>query len=262
MRRMQRERILGIFSLCAVFAVSHATCEGERRKIPEGVKGTQGAASADELAKKDRLSFIEASRNEYPQYKNLTVDFTLKGRVSNEELYYTGELEATADHLKIKLKDAVFLSPLLTLDIGKVKVTLKDHARNKTESIPRADYQWVELFGRSFPVRFFEPLMRGYLPEDASGAESAYARTSAGDILVRSDNDSFEAAMYFNEARLKKIFYRDKLKGEILVFYLGNFFKKRIYPQTLKIEHSRSNDFLTMEFKGLNVTGEARVKKK
>lgn len=258
---LRSERFLRILSLCVVFAVTHATCEGERRKIPDGVKGTQNAASADELAKKDRLAFIDSSSKEYPAYKNLTVDFTLRGRVSGEELYYLGELEATADNLKIKLKDAVFLSPLLTLDIGKVKVTLKDHARNKTDSIPRADYQWVELFGRSFPVRFFEPLMRGYLPGDASAAESAFARTTAGEVLVRSDNDSFEAAMYFSESRLKKIFYRDKLKGEILVFYLGSFFKKRAYPQTLKIEHSRSNDFLTLEFKGLNVTGEVPAKK-
>lgn len=261
MRLPHRENILRIISLCAAFAVIQATCEGERRKIPEGVKGTQNASSADELQKKDRLAFIDSSRKEYPVYKNLAVDFTLKGRVSGEELFYMGELEATADNLRIKLKDAVFLSPLLTLDIGKAKVTLKDHARNKTDSIPRADYQWVELFGRSFPVRFFEPLMRGYLPEDASAADSAFARTTAGEVLVRSDNDSFEAAMYFGEARLKKIFYRDKMKGEILVFYLGSFFKNRAYPQTLKIEHSRSNDFLTLEFKGLKVTGEATARK-
>ena len=97
--------------------------------------------------------------------------------------------------------------------------------------------------------------MRGFLPADANDRESSFAKTSAGEILVRANNPSYEAAMYFNKASLQKIFYRDKVRGEILVFYLGNFFKKRAYPQTLKIEHSRTNDHLTLAFRGLRVTG-------
>ena len=223
---------------------------GENTKKPQ-----TNNPGADELSVKDADLFRKEAAAFYGAYKSLGVAFTLKGKVNNEELYYEGELTSTETNLKINLKDAVFLSPLITLDIGKEKVTLKDHARNKTQSIPRADYQWVELFGRTFPVRFFEPLMRGFLPEDASAKESTFARTPAGEVLVRSDNNSFEAAMYFNENKLKKIFYRDKIKGEILIFHLANFFKNRTYPQVLKIEHSRANDYLTLAFKGLRVTG-------
>jgi hypothetical protein len=70
-----------------------------------------------------------------------------------------------------------FSHPLLTLEIGDNTVSMKDHARNKKESIARKDYQWVELFGRSFPVSFFEPLMRGFVPADATAAQSTYLST-------------------------------------------------------------------------------------
>jgi hypothetical protein len=234
--------------VAALFFV-RGSCGGSTRKP------VQPGAEADELASKEARAFRKDAAAFYGSYKTLSVSFTLKGKVNGEELYYEGELSSTDKSLKINLKDAVFLSPLITLEIGKDRVTLKDHARNKTETIPRADYQWVELFGRSFPIRFFEPLMRGFLPEDALAEDSTFAKTPAGEILVRSYNNSFEAAMYFAEARLKKIFYRDKVKGEILIFHLGTPFKNRSYPQTLKIEHSRMNDYLALTFRGLRVTG-------
>lgn len=237
-------------TLGVLFIGLRATCGGETVKTP------QGPGSADELSKKEVQQFFDEAGARYPQYKSLSVSFTLKGKVNNEELYYEGELSASGDDLRIHLKDAVFLSPLLTLDVGKDRVRLKDHARNKTETVPRAEYQWVDLFGRAFPLRFFEPLMRGFLPADATDRESSFAKTSAGEILVKSSNSSYEAAMYFQDAALKKIFYRDKLRGEILVFHMANFFKKRNYPQVLKIEHSRTNDHLTLSFRGLRVTGE------
>ncbi len=246
----------GAFFVAAVFILAvRATCGGDT------VKTGPGADSPDSLSKKDAQQFISETTARYAQYKSLSVSFTLKGKVNNEELYYEGELSAKGDDLRIHLKDAVFLSPLLTLEIGKERVKLKDHARNKTETVPRADYQWVDLFGRAFPLRFFEPLMRGFLPADATDRESAYARTSAGEVMVRANNTSYEAAMYFQNAALQKIFYRDKLRGEILVFHMGNFFKKRTYPQTLKIEHSRTNDYLTLAFRGLRVTGEDAANK-
>ena len=238
-----------------LFLTLRATCGGDTVKKP------QGEESPDGLSKKETQQFFDETSARYPQYKTLAVSFTLKGKVNNEELYYEGELSAKGDDLRIHLKDAVFLSPLLTLDIGKERVKLKDHARNKTETVPRSEYQWVDLFGRAFPLRFFEPLMRGFLPADATDRENSFARTSAGEILVRTNNTSYEAAMYFQNAALQKIFYRDKLRGEILVFHMGNFFKKRTYPQTLKIEHSRTNDYLTLSFRGLRVTGEEAAPK-
>lgn len=206
------------------------------------------------LDKNERQKFRSEATANYPAYRNLRVSFSLKGRVDNQELYYLGDIEASPALLKIKLTDAIFLSPLMTLEIGEQKVVLKDHARNKTESIARADYQWVELFGRSFPVRFFEPLMRGYLPDDAFSAQSSLDRTASGEILSRFADDSFEAALYFNEEKLRKIFYRDKIRGEILIFELGNFFAERAYPRKLRIEHSRGNDFLQLDFKNLRVS--------
>ena len=198
----------------SVSLFSGATCRGEAPRQADG-------PTAQELGKNERAQFLASTALNYPAYRSLRVGFTLKGKVDNQELYYEGELNASAAALKIRLTDAVFLSPLLTLEIGETRVTLRDHARNKTESIARADYQWVELFGRSFPVRFFEPLMRGYLPQDAAAADTVLQRTSGGDTLARVNNNAFEAALYFNEARLRKIFYRDKLRGEILVFELG-----------------------------------------
>lgn len=228
---------------------------------PKVIQNPQANSAADFLSKKDAQEFVQNASGRYAQYKNLKVNFTLKGKVNNEELYYEGELSATPDNLKIHLKDAVFLSPLITLDIGKERVRFKDHARNKTESVPRAEYQWVDLFGRAFPLRFFEPLMRGFLPADATDRESTFAETSAGEVLVRANNDSYEAAMYFKETALRKIFYRDKVRGEILVFYLGDFFKKRTYPQNLKIEHSQTNDHIALTFRALRVTGEQSTTK-
>lgn len=232
--------------LSALLVFPRATCK------PEGQRQAD-APSARDLGKAERDRFLAEAALNYPAYRSLRVAFTLKGRVDNQELYYEGELNATPTDLRIRLTDAVFLSPLLTLEIGESKVTLKDHARNKTESIARADYQWVELFGRSFPVRFFEPLMRGFLPADASSAESTLQRTTGGDTLARVTNSAFEAALYFTDAKLRKIYYRDKLRGEILVFELGTFFRNRTYPQRMRIEHSRSNDFLQLDFKGLRV---------
>jgi len=221
-----------------------------------------GAAKADTLSAQQAEAFRREIAAVYPTYKNLKVSFTLKGKVDNQELYYEGQLSATPTSLTLRLTDAVFLSPLLTLEIGESTVTMKDHARNKKESIARKDYQWVELFGRLFPVSFFEPLMRGFVPADATAPQSTYVSTQGGDTQVRSVNDSYEAALYFNENRLRKIFYRDKLRGEILVFQLGTLFKNRAYPQSMRIEHSRTNDYLTLNFKNLQVSGEnAKVKK-
>lgn len=233
-------------ALGSLLVFPRATCKGEGPKQVD-------APSAQELDKKEREKFLSEAALNYPPYRSLRVGFMLKGKVDNQELYYEGELNASTAALKIRLTDAVFLSPLLTLEIGETRVTLKDHARNKTESIARADYQWVELFGRSFPVRFFEPLMRGFLPEDASAKNTTLQRTAGGDTLARVNNNAFEAALYFNEAKLKKIFYRDKLRGEILVFELASFFKNRTYPQKMRIEHLRSNDYLQLDFKGLRV---------
>lgn len=238
----------------ACLFILHASCSREVRKVPEGVQGGRLAAnSADELKDKEQRDFVEKARREYLAYSKLSVAFTLKGKIANEELYYEGELSSDDQLLKIKLKDAVFLSPLLTLEIGKSTVVLRNHAQNKVESIPRSQYQWVELFGRAFPVRFFEPLMRGYLPPDATDKESLFARTAAGDTLVRADNSSFEAALYFAEFKLKKIFYRDKETGDILIFQMLQLFKARNYPQVLRIEHSRTNDNLTLTFRDLKV---------
>jgi hypothetical protein len=217
--------------------------------------------SVDSLSSKEAEAFRRELAVVYPAYKTLKVGFTLKGKVDNQEVYYEGAMSATPAKLTIRLTDAVFLSPLLTLEIGETTVTLQDHARNKKESIPRKDYQWVELFGRSFPVRFFEPLMRGFVPADAIDSSSTYLSTPGGDTQVRSSNDSYEAALYFNDNRLRKIFYRDKMRGEILVFQIGALFKNRAYPQKMRIEHSRSNDYLTLDFKGLRVTGETTPKK-
>ena len=235
-----------VIALAALLVLPRATCKGEGPKQVDG-------PSAQDLGKKEREKFLAEAALNYPPYRTLRVAFTLKGKVDNQELYYEGELNATPTNLKIKLTDAVFLSPLLTLEIGESKVTLKDHARNKIESIPRADYQWVELFGRSFPVRFFEPLMRGFLPEDTSAKDTILQNTAGGDTLARVNNNAFEAALYFYEAKLRKIFYRDKLRGEILVFEMVSFFRNRTYPQKMRIEHSRSNDYLQLDFKNLRV---------
>ncbi len=241
--------------LCAVWLALLLGCGGNA-----AVK-TSAAGAADSLSDQEVEAFRRGLTATYPAYKTLKVSFTLKGKVDNQELYYEGEMSATPASLTLKLTDAVFLSPLLTLEIGEATVTLKDHARNKRESIARKDYQWVELFGRSFPVRFFEPLMRGFVPTDAMAPASTYLSTPGGDTQVRATNDSYEAALYFNENKLRKIFYRDKLRGEILVFQIGTLFKTRAYPQKLRIEHSRSNDYLTLDFKGLRVTGEPPQKK-
>jgi len=223
------------------------------RKVPDGVGTKTPAKSADELSAKDKKEFLAQANAGYKPYKSLFVAFTLKGKIGREELYYEGELFSTPTNLKITLKDAVFLSPLLTLDIGQKIVTLKNYGQNKTESIPRSDYQWVELFGRSFPVRFFEPLMRGFLPEDVSSSESLYARTASGEVMVRTENFSFEAAMYFAENILKKIFYRDKTSGDILVFQMMQLFPARNYPKVLRIEHTRAEDNLTLQFRNLSI---------
>jgi hypothetical protein len=223
-----------------------ASCSG---KGPRQIEGP----TAQELPPGEREQFRISTAKNYPAYRSLQVAFTLKGKVENQELYYEGELSATESKLKIRLTDAVFLSPLLTLEIGETTVSLKDHARNKTESIARSDYQWVELFGRSFPVRFFEPLMRGYLPPDAAAADTVLQKTAGGDTLARVNNNAFEAALYFSEAKLRKIYYRDKLRSEILIFEMYAFFKNRTYPQKMRIEHSRSNDYLELSFKNLRV---------
>lgn len=227
---------------------------------PQVTPGSSNAA--ENLSDKEAEAFRREIDQNYPPYKTLRVSFTLKGKVDNQELYYEGQLTATPTTLTLRLTDAVFLSPLLTLEIGETSVSQKDHARNKKETIARKDYQWVELFGRSFPVSFFEPLMRGFVPTDATASKSSYLATPGGDTQVRSLNDSYEAAMYFNENKLRKIFYRDKLRGEILVFQLGSYFKNRAYPQNLRIEHSRTNDHLALQFKNLQVTGEPAKTKK
>ncbi|HNJ67534.1 MAG TPA: hypothetical protein PKW28_16690, partial [Turneriella sp.] len=98
-----------------------------------------------------------------------------------------------------------------------------------------------------------EPLMRGFLPGDASAKDTTFQNTAGGDTLARVNDGAFEAALYFNEAKLRKIFYRDKQRGEILVFEMSAFFKNRTYPQKMRIEHSRSNDYLLLDFKGLRV---------
>jgi len=247
MQSPRRNLYLVVASL-AVLSL-RASCGNKQKPPPVG-----NGPTSEELSRGEAEKFRKEVTSFYAPYKSLSVGFTLKGKVSNEELFYEGDLSSSAASLKLGLKDAVFLSPLITLDIGKEKVSLRDHARAKVESIPRSEYQWVELFGRTFPVRFFEPLMRGMLPEDAVAKDSVYARTGAGEVLVRSNNDSFEAAMYFSGTQLVKIFYRDKIRGEILIFHIGAFFKKGNYPQTLKIEHSRANDYLTLAFKGLRVT--------
>lgn len=245
-RRTLTRAIPVAIALGILLVFPRATCKGEGPKQVDG-------PTAQDLGKKERDKFLAEATLNYAPYRSLRVAFTLKGKVDNQELYYEGELSATPTNLKIKLTDAVFLSPLLTLEIGENKVTLKDHARNKTESIARADYQWVELFGRSFPVRFFEPLMRGFLPGDASAKDTTFQNTAGGDTLARVNDGAFEAALYFNEAKLRKIFYRDKQRGEILVFEMSAFFKNRTYPQKMRIEHSRSNDYLLLDFKGLRV---------
>ncbi|MBV6493182.1 MAG: hypothetical protein LDLANPLL_01197 [Turneriella sp.] len=215
--------------------------------------------STQELNSLEREDFQKKISHNYLPYKSLSVAFTLKGKIGGEEIFYEGELTSQQDSLKIQLKDAVFLSPLLTLTIGKDTVTLNDHARAKLEKIPRAEYRWVNLFGRLYPIHFFEPLMRGFLPVEVSLDSSSFTKTAAGEILVRTDNDSFEAALYFKEAALKKIFYRDKSKGEILVFQLGNPFKVRLYPQSLRIEHTSQNDSITLLFKNLRVKGTKKI---
>lgn len=253
----QGHRIWAIryFLLC-ILSVSafRATCGGEIKTESKKID------SANALSDKEIADFKSALAVQYPAYTKLSVAFTLKGKVSNEELYYEGELSANATDLRIQLKDAVFLSPLLSLNIGSEKVTMRDIAHNKTQSVARADYQWVELFGRMFPVRFFEPLMRGLLPADATAAGSSYEKTAAGEVLVRSDNNAFEAALYFKDARLQKIFYRDKTQGEIIIFHIGAPFNDRAYPRAIKIELARSNDYLALNFKALRIQG--NVKKK
>lgn len=236
-----------VVALLALLVLPSTSCKSKELNLAN-------VATAQELSKKEREQFLAEALRNYPPYRTLRVAFTLKGKVDNQELYYEGELNATPTNLKIKLTDAVFLSPLLTLEIAETQVTLKDHARNKSESIARADYKWVELFGRSFPVRFFEPLMRGFLPQDTTAAGTELQKTLGGDTLARVQDSAFEAALYFNDAKLRKIFYRDKLRGEILVFEMSNFYKNRTYPQRLRIEHSRSNDYLQLEFKGLRVS--------
>lgn len=210
--------------------------------------------SANALTKQELAAFRTEVAKNYPAYKRLKVQFTLKGKIDSQELFYEGEISATEKNLQILLKDAVFLSPLLSVNFGADTVIVKDIARNKTQRLVREEYSWVELFGRSFPVRFFEPMMRGFLPQDATAAESTYERTSAGEILVRSRTDNFEAALYFSGGVLTKLFYRDKTRGEILVFNLASPFKERNYPKTLSIELTRSTDFLKLNFKGLRVT--------
>jgi len=254
-RILPRLRNIRYFLLCLLsVSAFRASCGGAKKIESKNID------SANALSDKEITDFKKAIATQYPAYTKLSVAFTLKGKVSNEELYYEGELSANATDLRIQLKDAVFLSPLLSLNIGNEKVTMRDIAHNKTESVARADYQWVELFGRTFPVRFFEPLMRGLLPADATAAESSYEKTAAGEVLVRSDNSAFEAALYFKDARLQKIFYRGKVKGEIIVFYIGAPFKDRTYPRAIKIELARSNDYLALSFKGLRIQSSATKK--
>lgn len=239
-------RRIAAITLAVLILQTCQTAANEKNPISE--------VSANALTKQELAAFrAEVARN-YPPYKKLKVQFTLKGKIDSQELFYEGEITATEKNLQILLKDAVFLSPLMSVDFGADTVVVKDIARNKTERLGRKEYSWVVLFGRSFPVRFFEPMMRGFLPQDATAAESTYERTSAGEVLVRSRTDDFEAALYFSGGVLTKLFYRDKTRGEIFVFNLASPFKERNYPRVLSIELTRSTDFLKLNFKGLRVT--------
>ena len=222
--------------------------------------GQQTAANSKSIAvenrtleKDERKLFLADLAKNYPPYTQLSVNFTLKGKIENQEQYFQGSIQSTPDLLEITMTDAVFLSPLITLKIGKERVTLKDHARNKTETLPRAEYQWVELFGRYFPVVFFEPLMRGFFPVIFTSDETKLSQTPAGEIQLRGETAVFEFAGYCNNKRLEKLFYRDKAKNDVIAFQMGKFFEDRPYPQALKIELVNKDDFLTMNFKNLKV---------
>ncbi|MCS6972109.1 MAG: hypothetical protein N2Z22_05415 [Turneriella sp.] len=207
-----------------------------------------------ELNKAEREKFAADLKSKYPPYHRLQVAFTLKGKVSDQELYYEGSLDASAQSLAIRLSDAIFLSPLLTLSMEEKEVKLKDHARNRTEVVPRAQYQWVELFGRAYPVRFFEPLLRGQIPNEILAPGVVLQRNPAGEIFARLDSEAYSAALFFREAVLWKIFYHNRISGEILVFELSNFFRQRSFPQRLRIEHTQSHDYLELNFRNLRTS--------
>jgi len=240
--------LLRNFLFATVFIFATVTCKTSQTSVTNAPSVENRVLDKDE-----RKQFLADLAKNYPAYAQLTVNFTLKGKIENQEQYFEGSIRSTPDLLEITMTDAVFLSPLMTLKIGKERVTLKDHARNKTETIPRAQYQWVELFGRYFPVIFFEPLMRGFLPVIFTADETKLSKTPAGEIQLRGETAIFEFAGYCNNKNLEKLFYRDKIKNDVIAFQMGKFFKDRPYPQALKIELVNKDDFLTMTFKNLRV---------
>ena len=195
----------------------------------------------------------------YLPYEKMSAHFDLSGKIGKDEVVYFGSIKAMVNkddinksYLLIKIKDTVFLADFYTLEIKNGYVYQTDHLTDKKIKTSLTDYKWVEIFGNVIPFHFYFPILLG-LPPLQIFENEAIINEEEQKIMYRSD--LYETLVEFSGGYIKKIYFRTKLKKDVLsLSFSGNIAAdKRHFPESIWITKSKSKDYIKMRFSKLKV---------
>jgi len=106
----------------------------------------------------------------YAAYESLKGDFTVQGNISGKAFTYNGIIslvnKAGKDFtLSMVIRDMIFFSPLITIEIRGEKLNWKDHLNNREKTYEYSQSSILFFSNQNLPAQLLIPLVTGNLPE-------------------------------------------------------------------------------------------------
>jgi hypothetical protein len=188
----------------------------------------------------------------YSIYNKLDGDFIVKGKVSGNAFAYSGiiSVENTKDPISYKLtlviRDAIFLSPLLSINIINDELKWKDHLNNRENVYTYSNSSILFLFDQKLPTDILIPLITGNLPVEMLKSEKPVSGKSSITYLKY----NYEIVGFFNDSILNTLVCNPGEDFHQIVYKMSGKMKNnlsRYFPENIKILFDK-NDFIEINY--------------
>ena len=169
-----------------------------------------------------RAALLQKIRIVYPDYRSLRAQFSIEGKVKDQQIYFLGELDITEKkELGIKIIEPILKAILFEFQWRKNSLVYDNKIRDKrSEKVLKKTTQLL-IFGRGIPQAFaFWPLR----VQSHRLINSSDSQFNSQKLAFQIKNSNTTTLLIFTkEGKLQKVLYREKEK--IVIFEIEDHIK-------------------------------------
>ncbi|MDH4262190.1 MAG: hypothetical protein OEV78_03995 [Spirochaetia bacterium] len=193
----------------------------------------------------------------YIPYTNLQGDFIVKGFISGTPFTYNGKITVENKEnphsykLYMVVRDLIFLSPLVSININNDRLTWKDHLKNQEKSYEYLNSSILFFSNQQLPAEILIPLLTGNLPDEMlKRGKSSQSKTT-----IKYSKNNYDVVGFFSDSTLNTLICNPSEDFHQVVYKASGNLKNnlsRYFPESIKIIFD-SNEYIEIIYKKIEL---------